>query len=321
MLQVRTGTGKDFETVMDIYRTAQDFMIRTGNPNQWKHSHPTEEQIKEDIEKGICHVICEGEEIHGVFAICEGTDPTYLYVEGGEWLNDDPYITIHRIAGDQKVHGIFKCAVDYCRKYADNIRIDTHKDNKVMQNALKKNGFSRRGIIYLKNGDPRTAFQWCGERTVFRELTGDDDAIVARLVRSNLEKAGLDIPGTVYFDEALDHLSDIYGKDDSRYFVLEDKTGKVIGGIGFARFPHMENTAELQKLYLDDEAKGFGLGYKMVYFIEEQMRKAGFSRSYLETHDNLKTAIHVYENSGYRETDRPAEVVHGTMNRFFVKDL
>ena len=155
----------------------------------------------------------------------------------------------------------------------------------------------------------------------FREIKKEDDKALALLIRTNLKANALDIPGTVYFDEALDHLSDIYGKDDSRYFVLEDKTGKVIGGIGFARFPHMENTAELQKLYLDDEAKGFGLGYKMVYFIEEQMRKAGFSRSYLETHDNLKTAIHVYENSGYRETDRPAEVMHGTMNRFFVKDL
>jgi hypothetical protein len=160
MLTVRKAKLIEFDKIMGIYRIAQDFMISTGNPNQWKHSNPSPEQIKTDIEKGICHVICDGNEIHGVFALCEGVDPTYLYIEDGEWLNDEPYVTIHRIAGDQKVHGIFTSAMEFCKKYADNIRIDTHHDNKVMQNVLAKHGFSRCGIIYLKNGDPRIAFQW-----------------------------------------------------------------------------------------------------------------------------------------------------------------
>ena len=160
MLVVRKAKKAEFDVIMGIYRVAQDFMIRTGNPNQWRHSHPAPEQIKEDIEKGICHVICDGERIHGVFALCEGVDPTYLHIEEGAWLNDEPYVTIHRIAGDQQAHGIFTNAMEHCKQYADNIRIDTHKDNQVMQNVLAKHGFSRCGIIYLKNGEPRIAFQW-----------------------------------------------------------------------------------------------------------------------------------------------------------------
>ena len=38
-------------------------------------------------------------------------------------------------------------------------------------------------------------------------------------------------------------------------------------------------------------------------------------------HDNLKAAIHIYEKSGYTEIERPPEVNHGAMNRFFRKEL
>lgn len=161
MLTVRKAETADFGRIMQIYRIAQDFMIETGNPNQWRHSHPSEEQIKEDIKNGICHLICEGDIIHGVFALCEGKDPTYSYIEDGNWLSEDTYVTIHRIAGDRQVHGILETAVAHCKNYADSIRVDTHHDNAVMQGALRKQGFVRCGIIYLKNGDPRVAFQWC----------------------------------------------------------------------------------------------------------------------------------------------------------------
>jgi putative acetyltransferase len=155
----------------------------------------------------------------------------------------------------------------------------------------------------------------------YREMTAGDDAAVAKLIRDNLKKYKLDIPGTVYFDDGLDHLSDYYGTGDKKYFVIEDESGKVIGGIGFARLDFMEETAELQKLYLDDSAKGSGLGYKLISLVEEKMREAGFKHSYLETHNNLEAAIHIYEKSGYGEIPKPEAVVHSAMNRFFLKDL
>ena len=91
----------------------------------------------------------------------------------------------------------------------------------------------------------------------------------------------------MYFDEVLDHLSDYYGTEERRYFVIKDGSGKVIGGIGFARFEAMEDTAELQKLYLDDSAKGSGLGYELVDFIEGKMRDAGY---------NVQRHVHVGKN-------------------------
>ena len=50
----------------------------------------------------------------------------------------------------------------------------------------------------------------------YREMTESDNGVVAALVRDNLKRYKLDIPGTVYFDEGLDTLSDYYGNDERR---------------------------------------------------------------------------------------------------------
>ncbi|MBP5454068.1 MAG: GNAT family N-acetyltransferase [Lachnospiraceae bacterium] len=157
----------------------------------------------------------------------------------------------------------------------------------------------------------------------FREITEKDNPIIAKIIRDNLKAVGLDIPGTAYFDEGLDRFSELYEGKDKGYYVVERDDGEVIGGIGFSEFKLSisKDSAELQKLYLTDSAKGEGLGYKMVSFIEEKMREAGFKASYLETHDSLGAAIHIYIKSGYTEIERPKEVGHSSMNRFFLKEL
>ena len=67
--------------------------------------------------------------------------------------------------------------------------------------------------------------------------------------------------------------------------------------------------------------KGRGFGYALVNYIEERMREAGFSASYLETHHNLQAAIHLYEKCGYVQIEKPAAVVHGAMDHFYYKEL
>ena len=101
---------------------------------------------------------------HGVFVLIDGLEPTYQYIEDGNWLNDEPYITLHRIASDGKIHGVFKSAIDYCKSICVNIRIDTHNNNKIMQKQIEKNGFERCGTIYVKDGSPRIAYQWMIEK-------------------------------------------------------------------------------------------------------------------------------------------------------------
>ena len=146
----------------------------------------------------------------------------------------------------------------------------------------------------------------------------EHDAAMAALVRRSLKAHHLDIPGTAYFDTMLDHLSTFYEQPRRGYYVLLEN-GSLVGGIGFAEFEG--DCCELQKLYLDEHMQGRGLGYEMIAFIEQKAREEGYRRIYLETHTNLQAAIHIYEKAGYRQIERPASVVHSTMDRFFEKNL
>ncbi len=159
-ITIRKAVTNDFDRIMEIYAIAQEFMIQNGNPNQWGHIYPQKELIRQDIAEGICYVLASGDAVCGVFALCEGEEEDYREIFDGQWLNDEPYIAVHRVAGDGQHHGIFRCIADYCKELSDNIRIDTHKNNLPMQKQIERNGFARCGIIYVLDKSPRIAYQW-----------------------------------------------------------------------------------------------------------------------------------------------------------------
>ena len=152
----------------------------------------------------------------------------------------------------------------------------------------------------------------------FEPLREAHDAAIAALIRESLRARGLAIPGTAYYDEALEHLSAYYRQPGRAYYVLL-QDGVTVGGVGLAEF--RGDCCELQKLYLADTLQGRGLGYALIQRIEDEARALGYRSIYLETHTNLAAAIHVYERTGYQEIDRPAGVVHSTMNKFYRKQL
>ena len=157
----------------------------------------------------------------------------------------------------------------------------------------------------------------------YKKIDKSDNAAIAKIVRHNLEKARLNIPGTVYFDKGLDNLSEFYNAapDKRVYYIAKNDEGETIGGIGIAEFDGFEGCAEIQKLYLTDKAKGKGYGKQLMSLAEEFALKAGYKLLYLETHTNLATAVKMYEKLGFREIEKPKAVVHSTMNRFYIKEL
>ena len=66
MMNVRIADLKDFEKIIKIYKYAQDYMIQSGNPTQWRHFYPDEELIRSDIHQNACKVIYDENGIHGV---------------------------------------------------------------------------------------------------------------------------------------------------------------------------------------------------------------------------------------------------------------
>ena len=154
---IRCANMEDLTRIEEIYAYARTFMAETGNPNQWGKTNPPTEQLLLDIDNRLLFVIENESVIHGVFYFYIGADPTYDYIEDGYWHSDRLYGTIHRIAGDGS-GGILRTAVGFCRQQIDYLRIDTHHDNSVMQNALARLGFQKCGIIYIADGSPRIAY-------------------------------------------------------------------------------------------------------------------------------------------------------------------
>ena len=158
-LEILSAKESDMPEILPIYAYARKFMKETGNPNQWKDTTPKEEVLRKDIAAGNLYVIRDAHGIHAVFAFIIGEDPTYTRIDQGSWQSDSPYGTIHRLAGDGTQKGLFGMVVKYCLEKIPHLRVDTHEDNKVMQHLILKNGFERRGIIYIADGTPRIAYE------------------------------------------------------------------------------------------------------------------------------------------------------------------
>ena len=92
------------------------------------------------------------------FALLPSPEPTYDYIEGA-WLTDEPYGVIHRIASYPDVHGVFSAVIDFAAVRYPHLRIDTHRDNRIMQHVITAAGFTYCGIIWLPDGTERLAYE------------------------------------------------------------------------------------------------------------------------------------------------------------------
>lgn len=156
---------KDSERLMEVFAAAKDIMAADGNTNQWTDGYPSLDIVQSDIEKDGGFVVEDDGKIVAYFAFLPSPEPTYDKIYDGKWLdNSKPYHVVHRIASFPEAHGIFKSIMEFCFANERNIRIDTHRDNKIMQHNIEKHGFKYCGIIHLANGDERLAYQKMTEK-------------------------------------------------------------------------------------------------------------------------------------------------------------
>ena len=157
---VRPAGNSDIPSIMTVLEVAKGIMRASGNMNQWVNGYPSEDVIADDISHGYGYVVEDGGAQEGYFAYIPSPEPTYAKIYDGAWLDDEkPYHVVHRIGSTPESHGVFEAIMDFCFSHDPNLRIDTHRDNHIMQHCILKAGFSYCGIIYLASGDERLAYQ------------------------------------------------------------------------------------------------------------------------------------------------------------------
>ena len=157
---IREARLTDMDEIMLVMDAAKGIMRQSGNMHQWGEGYPSEAVITADMEKKGGFVVVDDGMVVGYFAFLQSPEPTYARIYEGKWIDDvQPYHVVHRIASYPDAHGIFSSIMDFCLSHDRNIRIDTHRDNKIMQHNILKHGFTYCGIIYLLSGDERFAYQ------------------------------------------------------------------------------------------------------------------------------------------------------------------
>ena len=157
---IRKSGKEDIPYILPVIESAREYMRLNNNHNQWINGYPGEKEVVNDICAGNSYVGLDMKgEIVMTFAFIKGEEPTYRNIYEGEWLNNEEYGTIHRIASNGKVKGVLNAACNFCFQKVGNIRIDTHEDNVPMLRALENLSFLRCGIINCQDGSPRIAFQ------------------------------------------------------------------------------------------------------------------------------------------------------------------
>lgn len=157
-MEVRKSTAADLVELLRVYAAARAFMCETGNPTQWGASYPLPETVKDDIRRGVSYVVLDGERICGAFVFFIGAEPTYAQIDGAWPEEGETYGVIHRVASDGTVRGVLQTCLAYCGARHPVLRIDTHRDNRVMQHLLTKHGFTYCGIVHVEDGTPRLAY-------------------------------------------------------------------------------------------------------------------------------------------------------------------
>ena len=158
--------------------------------------------------------------------------------------------------------------------------------------------------------------------TIIREVLEKDNTALAAVIRRVLVDIGVPKIGTAYADPELDYMHKTYLKEKAAYFVLKEK-GIIIGGAGIAPLEGGEPTVcELQKMYFLEEARGKGLGEKMIDHCLDYARKEGFELCYIETLPYMKAAQKLYIKKGFEYIDGPMGTTgHTSCNIWLTKRL
>lgn len=157
----------------------------------------------------------------------------------------------------------------------------------------------------------------------FRPIHSHDDLAVAAIIRTVMPQFGADGPGFAIHDPEVDGMCAAYSAPGAAYFVVEAEDGRILGGGGIARLEGGEpGVCELRKMYFLDEARGCGMGEKLLLHCLSVARGLGYNTCYLETLSGMDAAMRLYEKVGFKKLCAPLGATgHGGCDRWYAREL
>ncbi|MFK7822072.1 MAG: GNAT family N-acetyltransferase [Planctomycetaceae bacterium] len=155
-----------------------------------------------------------------------------------------------------------------------------------------------------------------------RPIKKADDKEVARLIRQVLTEFKAVGEGYSIQDPEVDTMSATYRNAQSCYFVIATET-KLVGCGGIAPLKgEKKTTCELQKMFLLPEARGIGLGRKLLTLLLNEATSRGYEQCYLETLDRMHRANDLYIRNGFEPLPGSMGATgHCSCDRWYVKQL
>ncbi len=156
-----------------------------------------------------------------------------------------------------------------------------------------------------------------------RPIQPKDDETIFSIMQRAFEEFGAPLTGSVYNEPRMKHLSKEFTRKDAEYWVIEDKTGHVLGGGGFYPTEGLPNgMAEIVKLYFSPTLRGQGMGHQLLKHIEQRALAVGYSKLYLESFPEFSKAVNLYAKFGFKHlTHALGNSGHTAVSIWMIKDL
>lgn len=117
--------------------------------------------------------------------------------------------------------------------------------------------------------------------------------------------------GVVLRDDRESFAREYFG-DGSGVWLAYDGA-RVMGCIALRPLPQMERAGEIKRMYVKPDYRGRGVAERLLKALEEYAAGAGYRTLYLDTKDDLTTAIRFYRRHGYEACERYNENPQATM--------
>jgi putative acetyltransferase len=159
-----------------------------------------------------------------------------------------------------------------------------------------------------------------------RPICSQDNPFIRDIILSTLIEHGALGGGFASGDQDTRHMYEAFIQEGRRYFVVEKQgaviTAEVLGGAGIAPLPGEPETCELVKMYFRKEARGLGLGKRLLELCLDEAVKLGYKQIYLETIEQMHAARGLYEHLGFRQImDQMGNTGHYACDIFYLRPL